>query len=294
MAGHKAQTERDHTVNRDSDRRDAAVDGVALRHALHLLSGAPQEARAARRIADAPYLTVSSKKQAVTLALGTISLAMADHLIAEGLAQWETVPSGARFTLTVQGRALAREPDKSLRADAITLEDRETDHGPARVIVDRRESPLAWLARRKGADGKPLIDPACFAAGERLRADFERTGLQHRVTMDWGRFGSGASSGRGTGGSSLTDAMIAARQRMDHALADVGADLSGVLLDICCFLKGLDHVERERGWPPRSAKLVLTLALARLARHYGLMAEVKGPDFSRGIVTWSAEPVAGV
>jgi hypothetical protein len=130
-----------------------------------------------------------------------------------------------------------------------------------------------------------MLDPLCFAAGERLRADFERTGLHQRVTMDWERLGSGASSG-GRGGS-LSDAMVAARQRIDLALADVGADMAGVLVDICCYLKGLDHVERERGWPPRSAKLVLSMALARLAAHYGLTTEAKGRDRSSGIVVWA-------
>jgi hypothetical protein len=170
-------------------------------------------------------------------------------------------------------------------ADDIEIEDRVTANGVEAVMIDRRESPLAWLARRKGVDGKPMLDPLCFAAGERLRADFERTGLHQRVTMDWDRLGSGASSG-GRGGS-LSDAMVAARQRIDLALAAVGADMAGVLVDICCYLKGLDLVERERGWPPRSAKLVLSMALARLAAHYGLTKEAKGRERSSGIVVWA-------
>jgi len=189
---------------------------------------------------------------------------------------------GERVTLTQAGRAhLARllageEPFLLQHGGIVTREKIRNDPVDA-MLVNEAESPLAWLAKRRGPGGKPLIDTAQFQAGERLRADFTRAGLTPRVTSNWvapiaqGRRATGASAG------AFSDTVLAAKERMSATLEAVGPEFAGVLLDVCCFLKGLETVERERRWPQRTAKVVLGLALDRLARHYGIRTEIRGP-----------------
>ncbi|MEJ8571329.1 DUF6456 domain-containing protein [Microbaculum marinum] len=176
--------------------------------------------------------------------------------------------------------------------------DVETEDGrraAAEIVVN--ESPLTWLRRRKGSDGEPLVSDAQYRAGERLRADFERGRLGPRVTADWTRPASGRGR-RASAGSvgELLDSTISARRRVETALAALGPELGSLLLDVCCFLTGLEDAERCRGWPRRSAKVVLRIALDRLADHYGYSDVAKGFDRPRRVLHWGADdyrPTAG-
>lgn len=161
----------------------------------------------------------------------------------------------------------------------LALRDVATENGIVSALVNDSESPLAWLARRKGRDGRSLIDSRQFLAGERLRADFTRGNLTPRVTSSWSMPTSGGSLSGGA--ADMTDLIVASRQRLKHALEACGPEFSGLLMDVCCFLRGLDDVERQRGWPQRSAKIVLQLGLDRLARHYGLKGELHGEASGR-------------
>jgi hypothetical protein len=178
----------------------------------------------------------------------------------------------------------------SFRARHLALTERvlNTRDGAQTVTMDDAESPLAWLARRRSRDGRAMVAPHQLHACERLRADFTRAHMMPRTTSNWSN---PLSSGRADGGnraSDFTEAMIASRQRVNQALDAVGPEFSGLLLDLCCFLKGLEDLERDRGWPARSAKIVLQLGLDRLARHYGYMAQAKGRDHAP-IRTWLAD-----
>lgn len=151
---------------------------------------------------------------------------------------------------------------------------------------DESESPLIWLARRKGTDGRPLIAPHQLQAGERMRADFTLAQMMPRTTSNWDEPISRRNRDQVSG--HVTDRVVAARQRVQRALEAAGPEFSGLLVDVCCFLKKLDAVERERQWPARSAKVVLQLALERLARHYGYGFEVRGRAAAE-IRSWTAD-----
>lgn len=179
------------------------------------------------------------------------------------------------------------------RAQHLDLSTRQiaSEHGAIDVLVNASESPLAWLARRKGRDGCAMISPNQFLAGEKLRADFTRAHLSPRVTSDWSAPSGGRGRPGGGGAAEMTDLIVASRQRVRLAMQACGPEFAGLLMDVCCFLRGLEDIERERGWPLRSAKIVLQLALDRLARHYGLAAEASGVANGR-VRTWLASDAA--
>jgi hypothetical protein len=137
--------------------------------------------------------------------------------------------------------------------------------------INSAESPLARLYHRKDKSGSRWLDDNQFQAGERLRQDFERAGMQPRLSASWD-----LNTGAGGGAynqdySALSDFALDSRKRVDAAIAALDDALAGVVLDICCYLKGLEQVERERQWPARSAKLMLRTGLAILAMHYGFI-----------------------
>ncbi|MCC6946889.1 MAG: DNA replication protein [Bradyrhizobiaceae bacterium] len=183
----------------------------------------------------------------------------------------------------------AGAPDDFRRQHGGIAQRRRAQNDPVGArFVNEAESPLAWLARRKGSDGAPFIDAAQLAAGERLRADFTQAGLSPRVTANWIAPVAQDARSDGSAAAAFADYVIAAKERVARTLEAVGPEFAGLLLDVCCFLKGLETVERERRWPPRSARIVLSLALDRLARHYGIFAEARGPARTR-TRAWQAE-----
>ena len=185
----------------------------------------------------------------------------------------------ARYVITSVGRAAVKREMSAKKGsgfeDAQTgfadqhrdWGDRNVQDGPTlrHMRSNMCESPLTALARRRDKDGKPFLGRDLVLAGERLREDFELANMGPRTTQNWDRFLTGpepVKSGGYEGGSA------AARARVAAALADLGPGLGDAVLRCCCFLEGLETVERKMGWAARSGKIVLRIALQRLRRHY--------------------------
>lgn len=133
-----------------------------------------------------------------------------------------------------------------------------------RVMVNLGESPLCWLHARGHVSDRQ------HAAGELLRVDWERAGLGSRVTMCWD--GAPREKGRRAGHRrpDPTADQLRSKARFDAAIDAAGAGLSDILWRVACAGEGVSAAERALGWPSRAGKLVLTLALDRVATSYRL------------------------
>ena len=66
----------------------------------------------------------------------------------------------------------------------------------------------------------------------------------------------------------LNGAQLDAKRRFDEAVAAAGPGLADILWRIVCAGEGMRDAESALGWPARAGKLVLGLALDRVADYY--------------------------
>ncbi|WP_443216548.1 DUF6456 domain-containing protein [Rhodophyticola sp. CCM32] len=267
-----------------------------------VVSDEPTINREARRILrrlcekEAVLVVARDMEKAVVLRPGPegaqTRTAVVDRSIAQAFALKDWIATARRgristYQITAMGKsALKRLIDEDRRRRQAGLEmaeaatpfqaqhqvwgDRQVrDGGNTRNIrVNLSESPLAGLARRKGADGKPFLTMDLVQAGEKLREDFERAQMGPRVAQNWDRFLTGSDRGGFLSDSGLAEGPRAARQRVSDALDDLGPGLADVVLRVCCFLEGLESAEKRLGWSARSGKIVLKIGLQRLLQYY--------------------------
>jgi len=209
-----------------------------------------------------------------------------DWLIREPTGSYRISVAGGRLLADAGLTAEERFGDQHRLVRPPERGDRRGLPGPA---MNEAESPLGWLRSRRDKHGEPLISEAQYDAGERLRVDFTVAQLSPRVTLSWDACvapGSHGRSGRRPDSLEVNERALAAKQRFMTALDAVGPELSGILVDVCCLSRGLEAAERGLGWPQRSGKLVLQIALTQLARHYGLLRAQPGATRPANIRHW--------
>ena len=130
------------------------------------------------------------------------------------------------------------------------------------VTVNRLESPLGWLVSRGHLTERQYL------AGERLRIDWERAQLSQRTTMAWDVAPVARTRGGSPSAPDLNGAQLDAKARFEAAIAAAGSGLADILWRVVCAGEGMRAAETALGWPARSGKLVLTLALDRVADYY--------------------------
>ena len=136
---------------------------------------------------------------------------------------------------------------------------RPAQRGGRSVTVNLAESPLSWLHSRGHLSDRQ------YQAGERLRADWERAQLAPGITMRWDAV---RVKSTGDQGLSAGERQIAAKARFDAAVSAAGPGLADVLWRVVCAGETLPDAEKAMAWPVRSGKLVLSLALDRVAEFY--------------------------
>ena len=132
------------------------------------------------------------------------------------------------------------------------------------ITVNLAESPLSWLHSRGHLTDRQYL------AGEKLRRDYEFAMMAPNVTMRWECTPLSRQKRGAPAGLNQTERMIAAKARFDDALNAIGADLSDIAWRVICAGEPIPVAEREMAWPARSGKLVLRIALDRLAGFYKL------------------------
>lgn len=211
--------------------------------------------------------------------LATLTATEVSELISAG------VLSGDATSCRARPEAAQWVKRAMLDGEAYAAQHRVATPAPDGATLNLAESPLARLATAAAGEDAAFLSRHQVEAGERVRRLAERARLQPRVTMNYSAAQIAAKSAGHA--SDVSDLAADARQQLARIHDILPRDCAGVVIDVCALLKGLQLIEAERGWPRRSAKLVLRIGLDRLAEVWGIGAIAVGAE-SRRPRTWMA------
>ena len=167
--------------------------------------------------------------------------------------------------------------------DGFANQHRELVPGPDGTVRDLGSTPLEKLAR----GGDAFLEDYHLAAGQRVSQWGARAQVRQRITMSYDPAQVGGRR-HGADASDISDMAADARKALARLYRDLPRDCAETVIDVCVFEKGLQVIEAERGWPRRSAKLVLRIGLDQLAVQLGLSPHVTG-QASGQLTAWLDE-----
>ncbi|MFN7003560.1 MAG: DUF6456 domain-containing protein [Roseinatronobacter sp.] len=204
-------------------------------------------------------------------------IATLDRHVAEAMAlmDWITCRNRGRvcsYTISPAGRLALRNFQETC-GDTQVQQGENDDCAPRRMRYGIVDSPVTVLARRRDKSGAPFLEANQVQAAERLREDFAMAQLD---AVDWTSAQEllKALETRKVPGSNIAPpGTKAARKRVLEIFRDLGPGLGDVALRCCCRMEGVEAVENALGWSARSGKIVLRIALQRMARLYQRLSE---------------------
>ncbi|WP_417310273.1 DUF6456 domain-containing protein [Devosia sp.] len=241
-------------------------DPASLRFVEVLLAGGVADR-------DGAVFRVAAKGRRAELPVAMVERLVSDGVIAGGGAHCMAGAQSASWLRRQRLKRMAPAENPHAAQHRVDRLDRDG------VRHNLAESPLARLALGSGEGGSPFLAPHQIEAGERFRRLAERAQLRPRTTMSYSP--AHTASGRDGRAPEPADMAIDARRALAEIQAALPHDCAGVVMDVCGMEKGLQQIESERGWPRRSAKLVLRIALETLAGQWGLTATARGGDSRR-------------
>ncbi len=227
----------------------------------------------ARRLLARSGAWVDATGQAYALRIGTTRRARVLLTFDETTFRSLTVQPGLRVrpgggwvprAVRRSGESAGPEPGRPGMIDGVALiTDSDGRWTPRRANLG--QSPIAWLARRKGANGRPWLSPAQVAAAGRLGLDAEAALRGPSLTMRWDalpRSGGGSATRAEPG-----DQAMAAGRRVEAALSACGP-ARAMVEAICIRASSLQLAEQDLGLRRRSGRALLIQGLTDLAVHY--------------------------
>ena len=135
-------------------------------------------------------LVLVGRRGNVSVRLGAYPPGVADALLDASLATWEDGGRSGKKRLVATAAGIAHHARGSAPSGVDPF---RAQHGaveapaPGRPgpAIERAESPLAWLATRRGKAGEPLVSALGLQAGERLRRDLTMAQILPQAFGPW-------------------------------------------------------------------------------------------------------------